>query len=65
MMVQAGDYLGFSDFSGTPTIAARSEEDAFELPHMSKGSTNALPFVSLGISTKFSVGAGYSTYENC
>ena len=65
MMVEPFDFLGFSDFSGTPTIAARHDKTMINSPHVMKGSTNALPFSRVGLPMRFSIGAGYSIYEKC
>lgn len=65
MMVQAGDYLGFADFSGSPIIGATEDKDGILTPHYFKGSTDAVPFATLSVNRKFSVGAGYSTTETC
>ncbi|ELU03446.1 hypothetical protein CAPTEDRAFT_227133 [Capitella teleta] len=65
MMVQAGDYFGFADFSGIPTIGATDDAQGIVAPHFYKGSTNAVPFSTLSINKKFSVGAAYSTTDTC
>jgi hypothetical protein len=64
-MVEAGDYLGFADFSGTPSIGATDYADGVIFPHYFKGSTNALGFATLAINKKFSYGAAYSTAAQC
>eukprot|EP00914_Ancora_sagittata_P018341 GHVO01036250.1.p1 GENE.GHVO01036250.1~~GHVO01036250.1.p1 ORF type:complete len:510 (-),score=19.16 GHVO01036250.1:375-1904(-) len=64
-MVQAGDYLGFADFSGTPIIGATEDKDGILTSHYFKGSTDAVPISPLSINKKFSVGAVYSTTDTC